>query len=120
MITDNIANHLQQYLTCPVFAGGVAPADTNLPYVCIYLISNVVDLLTGFQTIRIQFSVWASDYSTANDLADQIFKIYQGFTGEMDVYLAKLLDRSDLYDPNDNIFGQQLDFQILIRKEDYI
>jgi hypothetical protein len=119
MIVD-IAAHLQQQIPYPVFPGRVASPGTVPPYISLFLISDIVDYYTGFHVFRIQFSIWAEDYETANEISDRIFNIYQGFSGSMDVYHASFQDKSDLYDPNTSYYGISLDAKFIVRKEMYI
>lgn len=107
---------LKQEMDIPIIAGRAADPTVTAPYACLYLISTPSDSLTGLTWPRIQASIWAQDYPTAQEVADQIVSILHNFRGKLGTYTIQnitLLDRSDNFDYGCRMIGSQLDFQII-------
>lgn len=110
---------LEQEMDIPIIAGRAADPTVTAPYACLYLISTPSDPLTGLTWPRIQVSIWAQDYPTAQEVADQIVAILHNFKGKLGlgttytIQNITLLDRSDIFDSGCRMIGSQLDFQII-------
>lgn len=116
-LITTVTSKIKQEMEIPIIAGRAADPTITAPYACIYLISTPLDSLTALSWPRIQVSVWAQDYPTAQEVADQIITILQHYNGKLGTYDIKnitLVDRSDTYDQGCLLYGSQLDFQIII------
>lgn len=99
----------------------VAPEGTVQPYVCYYEVSGVSwhDIPVAYP--RFQFSVFATRYLDAKNVAIEIRNILQRYKGDMGGYRVIQIvweGSRELYEPDNKLHHIATDFRIIYREVD--
>jgi hypothetical protein len=95
-----------------------APVGSTYPQVIYYDIASGTDYLVDFDSVTVQFSIWANDEFTALNISELIYRQMNRLGGIMSqVYIThtELIDRGALPETDQQLKGQFLRFVVRYR-----